>query len=140
MRDGFKVLNYRFVISSDGEIIKFASDLQKEIYEFYLEVNGLTEKNVFDANQDWKALLPDEQPSPLPLNYQRDIFDELRDIFYDLYCLGTHQWDLEIVLHDAVGVYYLVDGQPLRAVDVMKKLGYEVITEESEGQTFYCVR
>ena len=140
MSDGLEVLNYRFVISSDGEIIKFASDLQKEIYESYLDVNGLTEKNVFDANQDWEALLPDEQPSPLPLNYQRDIFDELRDIFYDLYCLGIHQWDLEIVLHDAVGVYYLVDGQSLRAVDVMKKLGYEVITEESEGQTFYCVR
>lgn len=134
------MLNYRFVISSAGEIIKFSSDLQKEIYESYLNVNGLTEKNVFDANQDWEALLPDEQPSPLPLNYQRDIFDELQDIFYDLYCLGIHQWDLEIVIHDAVGMHYLVDGQPLRAVEVIKKLGYEVITEEAEGQTYYCVR
>lgn len=140
MRDGLEVLNYRFVISSAGEIIKFSSDLQKEIYESYLNVNGLTEKNVFDANQDWEALLPDEQPSPLPLNYQRDIFDELQDIFYDLYCLGIHQWDLEIVIHDAVGMHYLVDGQPLRAVEVIKKLGYEVITEEAEGQTYYCVR
>lgn len=140
MRDGFKVLNYRFVISSDGEIIKLASDLQKEIYESYLNVNGLTEKNVFDANQDWEALLPDEQPTSLPLNYQRNIFEELQDIYYDLYCLGIHQWDLEIVLHDAVGVYYLVDGQPLRAVDVIKKLGYEVTTVDSEGKTYYCVR
>lgn len=74
------------------------------------------------------------------LNYQRDIFDELQDIFYDLNCLGIHQWDFEIVLHDAVGVYYLVEGQPLRAVEVIKKLGYEVVTEEMEGQTYYCVR
>ena len=134
------MLNYRFVISNDGEIIKFASDLQKEIYDTYLKVNGLTEDNVFDANQDWEALLPDEQPSPLPLNYQRDIFDELQDIFYDLYCLGIHQWDLEIVLHDVVGTDCLVEGQPLRAVEVIKKLGYEVTTVDSEGKTYYCVR
>ena len=140
MRDGLEVLSYRFVISNYGEIIKFASDLQKEIYDTYLKVNGLTEDNIFDANQDWEALLPDEQPTPLPLNYQRNIFEELQDIYYDLYCLGIHQWDLEIVLHDAVGVYYLVDGQPLRAVDVIKKLGYEVTIVDSEGKTYYCVR
>lgn len=147
--------NYRFAIGSDGEIVSFQPDFQREVYHRYLEVNGLTEWNAMDAYTDWKELqeglsdeeLESEQPSPLPEKYAGDIYEELFEIYVDLSSIGIFAYDPEVCFDDMAGMtpyYYDFDGDTHdipyhRVCEVLVRLGYEVHEEKNGEETIYFI-
>lgn len=144
----------RFAIRDNGCIEVYDLDFRKEVYLRYLEKNGLSEENVYDALTDWTVLreglsdedMETEYPSPLPEKYSGNIFDELKLIYQDLECIGIFT-DPEIVFDDVVGrslYYYDTDGEIYdltreRVCDFLSRLGYTAETKENNGEKFYAV-
>ena len=141
---------YRFAISSTGYIKIFDHNFQKEVFERYLEENGLDEEVVLEANQDWDAILDGlsdadrekEMPRKLPDKYKGDIFEELDKLLIDFQSMGVWS-DMEIIFEDITGTksYFLYDEEFLyTTLDILKSLGYSIETVEVEGESWSVVR
>lgn len=141
---------YRFAISSTGYIKIFDHNFQKEVFERYLEENGLDEDVVLEANQDWDAILDGlsdadrekEMPRKLPDKYKGDIFEELDKLLIDFQSMGVWS-NMEIIFEDITGTksYFLYDEEFLyTTLDILKSLGYSIETVEVEGESWSVVR
>lgn len=130
-------MNYRFAMASDGEILAFEEGFQREVFQKYLDKNGLTEDNVFDANTDWEEL-DDEVPSPLPDHYSGDIYEELNQIYRELYSIGV--WtELEVIFENIVGMDQIDDEDNMLTKKVIEKLGWKLQKTEINGRLVFYV-
>jgi hypothetical protein len=131
------MMNYRFVIASDGEILAFDKGFQKEVYQRYLKANGLTETNVFDANTDWDEL-DDECPSPLPKKYSGDVYENLNRIYRELYSIGV--WtELDVIFENIVGRSQIDEEDSMLTMKVIDKLGWKFQKTVIDGRLLYFV-
>ena len=144
------ITKYRFAIKSNGEIVTFQSEFQKEVYLRYLELNRLTEDNVRDAYTSWKEVqegltekeLALEQPSPLPEKYSGDVYEELYEIYKDLSIIGLFACDPELCFDDLIRMtpYFCdldEDYHPFSYVQIcelLTKLGYETHEEQNANE------
>lgn len=130
-------MNYRFAIASDGEILAFERSFQSEVYQRYLEINELTEKNIFDANTDWDEL-NDEIPSSLPAKYSGDIYEELNRIYRELYSIGV--WtEIEVIFENIVGIDQRDDEDNMLTMKVIEKLGWKLKNKEIDERLVFYV-
>lgn len=141
----------RFAISEDGEILEFDPEFQREVLDRYLEMNGLSEITIYDANTDWEALYDgcpaetfsdSEKPQKLPDKYKGDVFDELKQIYRELMSIGV--WtDLEVIFENMVGqTCMIVDDkeEPLLTLTILKSLGYQTEEIMQDGKRTICIR
>lgn len=141
---------YRFAISSTGYIKIFDHNFQKEVFERYLEENGLDEDVVLEANQDWDAILDGlseadrekEMPRKLPDKYKGDIFEELDKLLIDFQSMGVWS-DMEIIYEDITGMksFFLNEKEiSYTTLSILENLGYEIENVEVEGEIWSVVR
>lgn len=130
-------MNYRFAIASDGEILAFDEGFQREVFQKYIEVNELTEDNIFDANTDWDEL-DDEVPSPLPEHYSGDVYEELNQIYRELNSIGV--WtELEVIFENIVGMNQIDDEDNMLPLKVIEKLGWKLQSKDVDGRIVFYV-
>lgn len=140
----------RFAVSEEGEILEFDPEFQREVLDRYLEVNGLSEITIYDANTDWEALYDgcsedcfsdSEKPQKLPDKYKGNVFDELKRIYRELMSIGV--WtDLEIIFENMVGQNSMIindEEEPLLTLSILQNLGYQTEEVMQDGKKIICI-
>lgn len=144
------IKKYKFAATTEANIIRiFDPDFQKEVFYKYLEINGLDEDVVLEANQDWDALLEGlsetdrkkEMPRKLPEKYVGDVFEELNKLFIDFSSIGVWS-DMEIIFEDITNTRSIIindEEVPYTTLSILENLGYKIESAEIESEDCFVV-